>query len=352
MPLIRTRADIDEHLGGPTPAEDKLLATCLAGDFCVLSGELPPKRAPDPAIQIRADVLRYLITGGCDLHPVADWGVTLAGAHITGSLDLNLASSHGVTGLIRCRFDNPIDALQAKLQILNLNSSAVPALNAQGAKVTGSVLLRGITAEATVAINSATIDGQLSCEDARFNATSGHALNAHSMQVKGSVFLRGITAEATVAINSATIDGQLDCDDAGFNATSGHALNAQGAKVRQAFFFRRVSTANGVINLTTAQVGTLVDDPESWPSKERLILDGFIYSTVENATFLKLTHRLDWLAKGSTWVTSSTPSPTRSWPRSTARWDTEKMRAPSCLISNGSVVSIAESSAASNQTAT
>ena len=79
MPLIRTRQDIDDLLGGPTPAEAKLLAACLAGEACILGDTVPPEGTPDPAVHIRADVLRYLITGGCTDHPVADWGVALLG---------------------------------------------------------------------------------------------------------------------------------------------------------------------------------------------------------------------------------------------------------------------------------
>ncbi|GFE51535.1 hypothetical protein So717_32880 [Roseobacter cerasinus] len=193
MPLIRTRAGINEKLGGPTPAEEKLLAACLAGKPCVLGNEVPPKGTPDPQIHIRADVLRYLITGGCDAHPVADWGVDLRAARITGDLDLKLATAQGVTGLIRCRFDQPIRALQSKLQLFNLNNSVFPALNAQGAKVTGDVFLRNITAEANVTVNGAIIGGQLDCEGARFNATSGteRALNAQGMQVREAFLLSG-----------------------------------------------------------------------------------------------------------------------------------------------------------------
>ncbi|MDW3183745.1 hypothetical protein [Roseobacter sp.] len=261
MPLIRTRADIDDLLNGPTPAEEKLLAACLAAKTCHLSDKIPAKGTPNPQIHIRADVLRYLITGGCETHPVADWGVDLYGAHVTGALDLDLATAQGVTGLVRCRFDEPIAALQAKLQLLNLDGSAFPELNAQGAKV------------------------------------------------KGDIFLRKVTAEATVDVNDATIGGQLSCIGAIFNATSGYALNAQGAQVTGGFFFRGVRTGQGVINLTAAQVGILVDDPHSWPPKDRLILDGFTYKQIENAEFPRLSDRLDWLAKGSTWGHEFLPQP-------------------------------------------
>ncbi|WP_299952642.1 hypothetical protein, partial [uncultured Roseobacter sp.] len=258
MSLIRTRADIDDLLDGPTPAEEKLLAACLAGEPCHLGYKVPAQGAPDPQVHIRADVLRYLITGGCEAHPVANWGVALYGARITGTLDLRLATAQGVTGLIRCRFDEPIEALQAKLQLLNLDSSTFPALNAQGVQVTGSVYLRDITAEATVAINSATIGGQLSCTGATFNATSGDALNAQGAQVTGDIFLRNITTEATIDVSGATIGGQLGCDGATFNATAGHALNAEGAQITGDIFLRNF-TAEATVSISGATIGGQLD---------------------------------------------------------------------------------------------
>ncbi|WP_299960304.1 hypothetical protein, partial [uncultured Roseobacter sp.] len=112
-------------------------------------------------------------------------------------------------------------------------------------------------------------------------------------------------AEATVSISGATIGGQLDCDGATFNA----ALKAQGAQVAEGFLFRGVRTGQGVIDLNAAQVGSLVDDPHSWPPKDRLILNGFTYKRIQNAEYPRLSDRLDWLAKGSSWGHEFLPQP-------------------------------------------
>ncbi len=103
MPLIRTRADIDNKLGGPLPAEAALMAACEAGEVCILGdGSLPEKG--DATREVRADVLRYLIVGGCEKCPVADWGVQVIGAYVSGTIDLSFASAKGGTGLFACRF--------------------------------------------------------------------------------------------------------------------------------------------------------------------------------------------------------------------------------------------------------
>lgn len=168
-------------------------------------GDLPTPG--DPTREVRAEVLRYLILGGCEDHPGADWGLQLEGARITGTLDLSFATARGITSLVYCRFDQPIAALQTQFQLLNLNGSTLPGLFAQGAKVAGSVTLDSATATATVDVNSAEIGGQLDCENAKLSAQTGEALTAHSSRITGGVFLRRVTATATVNLSSAEIGG-------------------------------------------------------------------------------------------------------------------------------------------------
>lgn len=269
MPVIRTRADIDDLLGGPTEAEERLLAATLAGEECALGVEVPPETdTPDPSVHIRADVLRYLITGGCDVHSTADRGVDLHGAHITGTLDLTLAKAHGINGLADCRIDNRIQAAQAHFDLLSLNGSTFPGLNAQGAQIKGSVYLRNTKTKATVYLNSATIEGQLSCTGAELLATEGPALNAQRAKIKGSVFLHEITATAAVDLAGATIGGQLACVGAYLQPAEGRALNAHSAQIKGGVYLhptveseqekvKRPFYAKGGINLANSEIGGL-----------------------------------------------------------------------------------------------
>lgn len=262
MPLIRTYADITEKLGGPTPAEVKLLAATLEGEPCVLGKTVPPESAmPDPEVHIRADLLRYLITGGCDAHRTADWGMFLSGAHITGLLDLDFAKARGVTGMLDCRIDTPIFAMQARFELLNLNRSSFLGLNAQAA------------------------------------------------QISGDIFLRGVTTNGETSLSGASIGGQLDCTGATLSTKEGKALKAQRLSVSDSVIFRQITCEAGIINLTAAHASDLVDDPASWPPARRLILDGFTYDRLEDANFPRLTDRLEWLAKGSIWNHEFYPQP-------------------------------------------
>jgi len=362
-----------------TPPEQALVAACRAGTDCVLGDGTRPE-GPDPARNVRAALLRFLILGGDQGCRVHARGVRLAGAYVSEALDLAFARAQGQTVLRYCRFAAAPNLQNARLQLLSLDGSATPGLFAEGAQVTGGVFLRaGFEAQGEVRLSSATIGGQLACDGGRFAVVRdakekpvGNALNAQGAQVMGSVFLNGtFTAEGEVSLSSATIGGQLSCKGGRFAVVRdakgkpvGKALNAQGAQVtgsvflngtftaegevslssatigaqlactggrfaaaRDAegnpvgdalvgqrmrvaggFFFRKVTVESGRVNLASAEVGDLVDDPESWRGDWPLYLDGFTYQRISGA-FTDSRQRLDWLAKGTVWKGEFHPQP-------------------------------------------
>lgn len=135
MSKITTYADVEklQDAGELSSAEETLIRNCEAGEKTVLGdGSLPD--GPDDDCEVRAGLLRYLITGGCGRCKVHDWGVQLEGAYISGKLDLSFATAKGATGLINCRFDEGVEALQARFELLNLSGSYLLGLNAEGVK--------------------------------------------------------------------------------------------------------------------------------------------------------------------------------------------------------------------------
>ena len=167
MAHIRTKKELYER--ELTPAEEQLIEACQKGEPCVLvDGELPPEGTPDPSRHIHANVLRYLILGGCDDCKVDDIGVFVAGAHITGTLDLDFTTTRGAIRMLNSRFDKRIDCEQTECRQLSLSGSDLQGLRGQTMKVTGSVYLKGTTTNVTIELNSATIGGQLNCEKATF----------------------------------------------------------------------------------------------------------------------------------------------------------------------------------------
>ncbi|MEP1962060.1 hypothetical protein [Tateyamaria sp.] len=253
MAILRTYAEVQEL--DPTEVEQQLIDACNAGEQCVLGSDVPSE--PNARRTIRADILRYLILGGCEECPVDGRGVNLSGGYITGMLNLNFGTAKGATSLINCYFNSQFDAIQSRFAMLNLIGSILKGFNAQGAQIKGSVFLRSITTTATIDFNGATIGGQLSFNDARLNATEGQALNAQGAEIKGGVIFRSITATATVDLNGATIGG-VDCDGAKLKPTKGKSLNAQGAEIKGHIGLRSI-TATATVDLHSATIGGVLD---------------------------------------------------------------------------------------------
>ncbi|MEI4234064.1 hypothetical protein [Roseovarius sp. D22-M7] len=305
---IRTDADIRRlrEQGDLTSAEETLIQTCRAGKLTFLEdGEVPD--GPSDTRTVRADLLRYLITGGCSECPTQDVGVDLFGAYVTGSLDLNFATAKGRTGLYACRFENRIDAWQTRFELLNFNRSHLPALTAQGARVTGHVFLRKVQADGEVSLSGAVIGGQLACAGARFSNAKEIALEMQRAQVTGDVFLCEVEAEGEVSLAGTKIGGQLVCEVARFSNAKGRAINAQKMEVKGGFLWREVTSVKGIVDLSSARVADLVDDASSWELVDRLHLNGLRYEHIHEP--LTATMRLKWLAKDAATKGEFRPQP-------------------------------------------
>jgi hypothetical protein len=295
MRNIRTYADIKaaRAAGELTSAEEKLITSSKLGRVCRFA--YGPH--PNPPT-IGADLLRYLITGGCDDCVVHDLGVQLKGAYVPDMLDLDYAKAKGTTNLDHCHFEQKIYAQYCHFNTLNLQGSALQqGLNAQGAVIVGSVYLRnGFSAKGCVDLNSAKIGGQLDCEGGQIEVTDGNALNAQNAQITGNVFLsEGFSAKGRVDLSGAKIGGQLACEGGRFHAEKGAALYLQGTRAAY-FFWRDVTEISGGIDLAGAHFDTLVDDPESWERVNDLSLIGLTYTHLVNPG--EISTRLEWLGKG------------------------------------------------------
>jgi len=327
-----------------TPAELNLLEAAQAGTTAKVGLTVPNLKAPN--VLIRASLLRYLILGGCKDFSTQPSGITVSGAWIAGELDLSFTTAHGPIDFHNCHFAARPQMVQlradgltivscllangmnaARIQIagnLTLNGSKIhgktslsgsdikghlsctqaslnnpegSAFKAQGMQVASSVLLEGTTANGQVSLLGAQIGGQLVAIGAAFHNPAGHALNAQSTRVRGDAFLRYVQATGEVSFMGAEVSGVLDCGHATLRNVDGAAFNAQRLVVREGFIWRRLRDVAGAVDLTSAHVGDLWDDPESWALCEKIFLSGFIYDVLHGA--IDVPERLDWLKTGA-----------------------------------------------------
>ncbi len=253
----------------PTTAERDLIAAVQEGRPCWRCDRKNPTRpsATTDQTRIRADLLRLLILGGskgCGLH---ERGVSLYGGWIDGDLDLAFCQAKGKTGLRYCHFTNKPRFERTRFQLLSLEGSLLAkGLYAQGARVTGTVLLRQVTSGGTIDLAGALIGGQLDSSGAIFNGgkdpegNQQRALKLQGAEIALDLYLRRVTASGTVDLNGARIKGQLSCRgarfDGGRDAESKPltALNAQRAEIGNSLKLGGL-VAHGTVDLSSARIG-------------------------------------------------------------------------------------------------
>jgi hypothetical protein len=200
------------------------------------------------------------------------------GAKVGGPVFLNdNFSPEGEVRLFNAEIGGNLDCGGSKFQ--NPAKAEIPgsgrALNAEGAKVGGSVFLNhNFLPEGEVRLFNAEIERNLDCGGSKFQNPlkaeipgSGMALNAEGAKVGGSVFVRyNFSAEGEVSLFNAEIGGDLDCGDGKFQNPakaeipgSGMALNAVGAKIGGSVFLRWNFSAHGCVQLFGAEIGRSLD---------------------------------------------------------------------------------------------
>lgn len=229
--------------------------------------------------------------GGDKLALVAD------GAQIDGSVYLRegfIAS--GIVRLPCVRIKGVLDCSSAKLEV-----EKGFALTADRAEIDGGVFLReGFTSSGTVRLLDAQIKGELDCSGsklevekgdalvvagaqvtgglncagARLLVKEGNALLAYNAEITGNMLIgNGFEASGKISLHSARIGGVLVF----FGASVGHVEGTNLAVTGDLQWMGiKVSSAT-YLDLSGARVRNLHDDRESWPPKDRLVVDDLVY---------------------------------------------------------------------------
>lgn len=326
-----------------TEPETALLAQLGSGQYHRCGdGGLPA--AGDPARTIRASFIRLVLLGGPDIPRLHEKGLRLTGAFVSGTLDLEGCRDLRGMALADCRFESPLVLRSAAIDSLLLDGSVLPGLTARrllaragihlrAARINGAIDLRGaqldgdlvldgsaVTQPSGIAFDAAyivtrgdvtlrgshirgsfkvvgaRIAGDLSLAGTTLARTDGVGIAGNGVKVSGDVDLRKSTITGECSLIGARITGDVMLDGGTFSAPGAIALTLNRAVVEGAFFLRGGVTLNGALSLNGTQVGTIVDEPGSWPKSGDLLLNrfrygGFVGSPVDART------RLDWLSR-------------------------------------------------------
>jgi hypothetical protein len=226
------------------------------------------------------------------------------GFNAQGEVNIAAATIGGQLSCIGGQFVNPVGY----------------ALNAQSLVTKGPVFFRsGFRAEGEVKLGGATVGGGLDCIGGKFINPNKRAFNADGARVEGNIFLRdGFKAIGEVSLVEATITKQLNCSNAHFANPGGYALSCESLNVKDVlmrdgfksegivsfartivdgyFIWTGVDSAEDItLDLRSANIGTLWDDPASWPEKGNLFLDGLVYSKIADDAPIDAKTRINWL---------------------------------------------------------
>jgi hypothetical protein len=182
------------------------------------------------------------------------------------------------------------------------------ALNADVINVAGSVFLRdGFNSTGEVRLPGATIGGVFDCSNATFSNADGFPLVADGIKVAGTVFLnKGFSSNGYVRLPDATVGGNLECDDATF--APGKGLVAERVRVSGELYWTGIADGtnntvadkrnpNVLLDLEGSSTEILADAETSWPTPNKVDLDGFTYSRFAHRTDVPhdAASRIKWL---------------------------------------------------------
>ncbi len=182
------------------------------------------------------------------------------------------------------------------------------AISAEGLETRGNVSLRGTNITGEVTLLGATIGGDLVCEnailiserDAKGNPLC--AVRAERVQIRGNFFLCDSDVQGELRLTGAVVENSVDCSGAKLRAEKDEdgwltpALDLHDATISGSLILRKAISITGLLNLASAEIGHIDDEPEAWPQKGNLILRGCRYEAF-SGNAVDAASRLDWLER-------------------------------------------------------
>lgn len=208
----------------------------------------------------------------------ADGYVSLSGSVIDGQVKLVRAQ---LLGGFRMN-DTRITAQDGRYAFFSGALVVEAGMFARGAEITGGMRLTG-----------SRLTGGLFLEGARLVNPGRNALDGQNLIVADAMECsHGFTAEGTVKLRGARVDGTLSFSEAGaLHAPGGVALQLSHSDVSE-LILAPSEPIRGIVSLAYARLGVLLDDPSVWP--EQLRLTGATYESLRGGGVKR---RVDWVSR-------------------------------------------------------
>ncbi|GGV97578.1 oxidoreductase [Streptomyces narbonensis] len=302
-----------------------------------------------PEHSVRAAVITALLLGANGERAGAVSALQLAGARITGTLDLSGAEVGHTLWLENCLLDEAVRLRGATTRTVRIRNCRVPGIDAGLARIEGALDLRSTTVEGgCLTLIHARVAGELALTDARISGPEEWAVFAGGLVMEGAVFAKRLITRGGVRIPGAQLPGGLFLQGARLENPDGTALAAghvvastidcsqgftaqgvvrlRGARIEDMltfegahlngvgtalvgtamhvgdFDFRTATPPTGAVDLRSAHATWCQDGERSWP--EEVLLEGFTYDSIRSGdtTFATGATTRDDVANRLAWV--------------------------------------------------
>ena len=210
--------------------------------------------------------------------------VQIAGARLTGTVDISHAKLSIGAHFSRCIFDDQCIMLNTRARTLILESSVVLSINATGALFDGFLGIIQSRIQGSLLLSHAEIDRSLVLSGSRILGDAGIAVIADQLRVGGDVRLdEAFHCTGVVRMLGARIGGNLTCSGGLFENPEDVALAADAAVVGSGVFLGKVPDgtnrflAAGTVRLVGARIAGQLNCTGGrffTPGGEALSLDG------------------------------------------------------------------------------
>jgi len=157
------------------------------------------------------------------------------------------------------------------------------------------VFIRDAEVAGGIRLPAASIGGDV---DIHRSAIGGapFALLLAGARIGGSLYLRdGFAATGEIFLVGAQINGNLECQQGKFDDPGGNALVAESVEITGNFGFNTITALRGRISLHLATIGVLIDDNASWAKADDIILDGLTHGRFGGDASTDAASRIAWL---------------------------------------------------------
>ncbi|WTP12118.1 hypothetical protein OHT93_01005 [Streptomyces sp. NBC_00191] len=182
----------------------------------------------------------------------------LAGACITGRLNLRFAEIPVPIVLNECRFDEVPSLQGARIRELTLTGCALPGLAADTAQIDGRLVLTRCHLTGPLVPTRAQIHSDLDLRDTVITAPGAEAISAARLIAGGDVLCTNMAVQGAFRLPGAAISGEFDLEGASLSNPGGHALDAYHTQITEDFTFHPGFSAEGRIILSGATVAAAI----------------------------------------------------------------------------------------------